>query len=308
MKIGLIDVDGHNFPNLAIMKLAGFHRREGAEVEWYDFTASYDVVYMAKVFTFTPDYPHPITNADKVVMGGTGYDLHKELPIPVEYSQPLYSIYPNFPQDTAVGFITRGCPNRCPWCVVPEKEGRIRPANYASEIIGDRPKAVFLDNNILAAGEFAARNLRDIAKLGTLVDFNQALDARLVDEHFAALLARCRWLKPIRFGCDTTAQISECERAIALLDAAGYKGQFMLYTIIGHDITEAVHRLSYWRGTHNGRVCVHAQPFIDFHGRSVVPKWQRDLARWANVRSVWKTTDIKDYEPRKGFKFKNYLR
>lgn len=307
MKIGLIDVDGHNFPNLALMKLAGWHRSEGDEVEWYDFSARYDVVYKAKVFTFTPDYPHPIINADKVVRGGTGYDLHKELPIPVEYSYPLYSLYPNFTQDTAVGFITRGCPNSCPWCVVPQKEGNIRPANYAREIIGDRPKAIFLDNNILAAGEFAARQLRDIADLGTRVDFNQALDARRVDENLASILARVKWLKPIRFGCDTTAQIGECERAISLLDKAGYNGRFMLYTIIDNDIREAVYRLSYWRGRHGGRVCVHAQPFLDFRGNAEPPKWQRDLARWANVRSIWKTVDVEDYEPRKGFKFKNYL-
>lgn len=72
MKIGLIDVDGHNFPNLPLMKLSAWHKQQGNEVKWYDpwdgILEPYDKVYMSKVFSFTPDYDAPIY-ANEVIGG-----------------------------------------------------------------------------------------------------------------------------------------------------------------------------------------------------------------------------------------------
>ena len=77
MRVGLIDVDGHNFPNLALLKLSSYHKARGDEVEWWwsDFI-HYDVVYMSKVFSdaYSKDVPEPL-NADKVIKGGTGYAI-----------------------------------------------------------------------------------------------------------------------------------------------------------------------------------------------------------------------------------------
>lgn len=74
MKIGLIDVDGHNFPNIPLMKLSAWHKKQGDQVEMYSpfFSGHMDKVYMSKVFTFTDDYPYYIY-ADEIVQGGTGY-------------------------------------------------------------------------------------------------------------------------------------------------------------------------------------------------------------------------------------------
>lgn len=79
MKIGLIDVDSHNFPNIPLMKLSAWHKAQGDHVEWYQplLTGHCDVVYMAKVFSFTPEYAYPI-DADKVIKGGTGYHIRLE--------------------------------------------------------------------------------------------------------------------------------------------------------------------------------------------------------------------------------------
>lgn len=64
MRIGLIDVDGHNFPNLPLMKLSAWHKQQGDTVEWYDpllaWKKPYDLAYMSKIFSFTPDYEHPV--------------------------------------------------------------------------------------------------------------------------------------------------------------------------------------------------------------------------------------------------------
>lgn len=123
MKIGLIDVDGHNYPNLALMKISAWHKSQGDDVEWYSpFAEHYDVVYMSKVFTHTNDYGYFINNADKIEKGGTGYDIKKDLPEDIDRLQPDYDLY-CIDKNTAYGFLTRGCIRKCPWCVVPKKEG-----------------------------------------------------------------------------------------------------------------------------------------------------------------------------------------
>ena len=186
-RIGLVDVDGHAkkkkwgatiYPNLALGKMARYWRNRGAVVEWATPMEHYDIVYMGKVFNFTPD-DLSIYNADEIIKGGTGYDIHSQLPDEIDRLQPDYSIYPHVPKDTAYGFLTRGCPNKCPWCVVPKKEGIIRPYMDVDEIaIEGRKKLVLMDNNILAAGEYGMEQLQKIIDRGYRVDFNQALDAR----------------------------------------------------------------------------------------------------------------------------------
>lgn len=308
MNIGLIDVDGHNFPNLALMKLSGWHKYHGDTVEWYTPFSHYDRVYMSKVFTFTQDYKQVIDNADEIFRGGTGYDLETNLPAPIELRVPDYSIY-HLPSDTAYGFLTRGCPNRCAWCVVPNKEGSIRENQDVEEIaVEGRKKLILLDNNILAAGDYAAEQFEKIIRHGYRIDFNQAMDARLVDNYFAELLARCKWIKYIRFGCDTAGQIAECDRAINLIRDKGYKGGFLLYTMLHGDIAENANRLEYWKGKFDGRVHCHAQPYIDFQGKNTIPQWQKDMARWCNRHVYYAASTFREFEIRKGFKCKQYFR
>lgn len=71
MKVGLIDVDGHNYPNLPLMKISAYHKAKGDSVEWYEpmFSGHMDRVYMSKVFSNTPDYEYCI-DADEVYRGG----------------------------------------------------------------------------------------------------------------------------------------------------------------------------------------------------------------------------------------------
>lgn len=77
MRVGLIDVDGHNFPNIPLMKLSAWHKAQGNKVEWYDhmFSPDMDVVYMSKVFGFTPDYQYPV-RSQKIYRGGV-WLLHR---------------------------------------------------------------------------------------------------------------------------------------------------------------------------------------------------------------------------------------
>lgn len=130
MKIGLIDVDGHNFPNLPLMKLSAWHKRQEDTVEWYDpltaWRSPLDRVYMSKVFQYTPDYQHPVC-AQEIIRGGTGYYYPvggNTLPNEVEHIYPDYSLYPELCRNTAYGFLTRGCPRGCGFCIVGQKEGK----------------------------------------------------------------------------------------------------------------------------------------------------------------------------------------
>ena len=311
MNIGLIDVDGHNFPNLALMKLSAYHKSNGDNVEWYWMGGHYDVVYMSKVFTHTPDFLYAIGNAESVVRGGTGYDIFSKLPDDVDCLQPDYSIYPWIDKKTAYGFLTRGCPNKCPWCVVPRKEGRIRPYMDCDEIaIDGRTNLALMDNNILAAGDYAVSQLEKIIERGYKVDFNQGLDARLVTPSVAELLARVKWSKYIRFGCDTPKQIEHCDKAIELIRSFGYNGSFFLYTMLYGDIEECYHRVSIWKDKrYQGKVKPHCQPELDFsHTRQNIPQWQKDMAHWANKKTCYFGVEFKEFEPRKGFKCKEYFK
>lgn len=124
MKIGLIDVDSHNFPNLCLMKLSAYHKAKGHTVEWWNAKGRYDLVYKSRVFTDTYSKDTiTVTNAEQVIFGGTGYDTKNRLPPEVEHSYPDYSIYPQF-FGIAYGFLSRGCPRNCGFCIVSSKEGR----------------------------------------------------------------------------------------------------------------------------------------------------------------------------------------
>lgn len=327
MKIGLVDIDGHAkkkkwgatiYPNLALCKIARYHKMRGDAVEWAIPFYHYDIVYKSKVFNFSTD-DLTAYDADQIIKGGTGYDITSQLPDEIDRMQPDYSIYPHIPSDTAYGFLTRGCPNKCPWCVVPRKEGVIRQYMDVDEIaIEGRKKLVLMDNNILAAGNYAVEQLEKIIDRGYKVDFNQALDARLVTDQYARLLARIKWIdRRIRFGCDTKGQIAECERAISLIQGYGYKGEFFLYTMIGgkSDFKESYERVHYWwvrnhecREKHLPNIYPYAQPYRDPDNPNFTPPlWQKDMAQWVNKHQIFQMVDFKDFEPRKGFKCSEYF-
>lgn len=214
-RIGLIDVDGgKTFPNLALMKISAWHKSKGHEVLWYTpFDGHFDEVYMSKVFSFTPDYDYFI-DADIIHRGGSGYciDLvdgkevfHPERDIhlsdEIEHMFPDYSIYPALTKDTAFGFLTRGCPRGCNFCIVGKKEGRCsRKVADLSEFWNGQKNIVLCDPNILACPEWKDL-LMQLMDSGAYVDFNQGLDIRMMTEEKALMLDRIR-IKEIHFAWD----------------------------------------------------------------------------------------------------------
>lgn len=212
-RIGLIDVDGHNYPNLPLMKLSAWHKRNGDSVEWYQplLSGHMDKVYMSKVFSFTPDYEYFI-DADEIVRGGSGYCIHLEdgkevfdkekdiwLPYEVEHIYPDYSIYGI--EDTAYGFLTRGCPRGCEFCHVGCKEGKksYKVADL-SEFWRGQKNIVLCDPNILACKDWK-NLLQQLIDSKAWVDINQGLDIRLMTEEKAEMIKQMK-VKELHFAWD----------------------------------------------------------------------------------------------------------
>ncbi len=213
MKIGLIDVDGHHYPNLPLMKISAWHKARGDSVEWYDtmFSGRMDKVYVSKIFSFSPDYDRYIA-ADEVVYGGSGYcislvdgkeeyDSVKDIPLPpeMEHIMPDYSLYGI--TDTAYGFLTRGCPNNCGFCHVCAKEGRVScKVADLSEWWNGQKDIVLCDPNLLACREHMDL-IRQLADSGAYVDINQGLDAKLLTPANIEEIKKIR-IKEIHFAWD----------------------------------------------------------------------------------------------------------
>jgi hypothetical protein len=249
-----------SFPNYALMKIAAWHKQRGDTAELFTpidprgaeqltlfpmeeypprrDAGIYDIVYSSKVFDFTPENP---CLPEGAIRGGTGYGSKAELPTEVDAMFPDYSIYPAC--DYAIGFVTRGCPNSCPWCVVPAKEGGIRPYRRWRELVRpDSNKLVLMDNNILASGH-GVRELESLIGSGYKLDINQGMDARLVDGRIAGILGRLEWMRHIRFSCDTAQQIGAIQQAAALLAERGVKPyRLFVYMLVTKDIGDAAER------------------------------------------------------------------
>lgn len=252
MYIGLHDAEkeylkNKHFPNYALMKISAWHKAQNDVVEWWNPLYKYDRVYSSKVFDFTPVDPYLPYDA---IRGGTGYSdipMNQTLPPEIDDMFPDYSIYPEC--DFAIGYLTRGCPNNCRWCVVPKKEGNIRPYRAWKDIVReDTDKLILMDNNILSC-EYGISQLESLIGSGYRIDLNQGMDARLVNDRIAHILSQLQWIRFIRFSCDQKSQIEPVKRTIELLGRHGVKPyKIFIYILVTKDIQDAADRVEALKG------------------------------------------------------------
>lgn len=315
MRIGLIDVDGHNFPNLPLMKLSSWHKSQGDTVEWYEplfhsIGEPFDRVYMSKVFgeEYTPDYPY-FVNAKEVIKGGTGYaisvvdgeeifDKSKDFDLPseVEHSYPDYGLYPAYTKDTAYGFLTRGCPNNCEFCIVTEKEGRCsHKVADLSEWWNGQKNIVLLDPNILGCREHM-NLLQQLVDSKARVDFTQGLDARFVTEENLELLKKIK-VQMLHFAFDFMKFEKQIVRGLSLvkdkLKINDRKAIVYMLTNFNTTIEEDLYRVE--KISELG-----FQPDVRIYRKNSLPETHvlRDLQRWANNKVIYRSCDFMDYVPR----------
>ena len=297
MRVGLIDVDGHNFPNLALMRISSYHKARGDTVEWWwsDFI-HYDLVYMSKIFSdaYSPDVDEPM-NADQVIKGGTGYCislgedgkehfdksknvlLHPE----VEAMFPDYSIYPQFP--FAVSMTSRGCPRGCAFCHVATKEGRcaVKVADV-SDFWNGQDDIQVLDPNITAC-----RQKRELfaqyLDTGALIEFNQGLDIRLLNDDDMADLNKMR-LKTIHFAWDNPTD--DLEKKFRNF-ANGFRRNSnigMVYVLVNFNSTmeQNLYRI---------RVLAEMgyDPYVMVYDKAHAPAEIKHLQRWCNNKIIFKS-------------------
>lgn len=200
MKVGLVDCDSHNFPNLPLMKIASYHRQKGNQVEFAKMGTYYDLLYVSKIFTESPEPKLP--EAGVTFFGGSGYDLETQLPYEVEHSYPDYDLYPDLTRDTAYGFLTRGCPRKNHgFCITPKKDGCISRKNAdLSEFWHGQKNIILLDQNLLACSE-RMDLLKQLSDSRASVDFNGGLDVRYLNDDILHAFQAIK-VKEYRFAWD----------------------------------------------------------------------------------------------------------
>lgn len=304
MKIGLIDVDGHNFPNLALMRISAYHKAQGDTVEWWwtDFI-HYDIVYMSKVFSFSADADEPM-NADKVIKGGTGYciktvngvevyDKSKDFVLPPEVERvfPDYAIYPQY--KFAVAMTSRGCPRGCAFCHVAAKEGRcaVKVADVSDFYAGQKVIEV-LDPNITACKD--KRDLfRQYIETGAQINFNQGLDIRLLNDEDISDLNRMK-LKNVHFAWDNPKEDlrDRFEWFAGKSTMKDYR-RMTVYCLTNFNSTldEDLYRIYTLRD-------LGYTPYVMIYNKANAPKQTRYLQRWCNNNIVFRSVKrFEDFDP-----------
>lgn len=327
MNIGIIDADGHNFPNLALMKISSYHRSHGDSVEWWSDEGSYDRVYISKVFseTYSPDVTTP-QNAREVIRGGTGYAIalkdgieiydkenDKPLPYQIEHTYPDYSLYPQYTgygqplkKQTAYGYLTRGCPRRCDFCHVSPKEGmNSHKVADLNEFWHGQGHICLSDPNILACSQ-CEDLFSQLIESGGKVDFNQGLDARLITKEKAELLASMRLDMP-HFALDNMKDKDNVARGIRLYVAAAKKVQkkwswrhARVFVLTNFDTTfeEDMERIKLIQKCE-------CWPYVMIYNKPTAPPITRRLQRWTNNPICYAaSSDFYDYQR---FKYKDVI-
>jgi hypothetical protein len=275
MKIGLLNLEWP-LRNLALDKIRCYYESQRHHVEEYFPLAhsSYDKIYCSSIFSFTDKSEVP----PGAICGGSGFSLKKKLPKEIDAMKPRNNY----------GFCSRGCPRKCPWCVVPRKEGKPRVEADLYDIWDGKSREVtFFDNNILALPEHFAYVCDQAQHEKVRIDFNQGLDWRLVSEDIMSIMARTKVQRYWRFSWDN---IKEDPTPVLNQMKNVYRLPICVYVLVGFNTTEDedLYRVN----------------TLKYHGMDVFamnyncqdnPRLKK-FCRWVNRPGIFKTVPWSKYD------------
>lgn len=320
MRIGIIDADllsrkKHRFPNLACMKISGYHKELGHDVSLllsWDDIENYDKVFVSKVFTDT-QVPDGVTELPCVEYGGTGFFFDKapNLPDEIEHHFPDYHLYDDFVNakiadgakrtefkeflDYSIGFVTRGCFRKCEFCVN-KKYDRVFSHSPLSEFYDQtRPKICLLDDNFFGYPKWR-EILSELQNTGKPFKFKQGLDERLMTDEKCEILCKSKYDGPITFAFDNVADYSLIEKQLNLIRRHTSK-EFTFYVLCGFESQDA-------RDVEN--VFVRIKLLMKYGCFPYVMRFEKykdsayrgmytTLARWCNQPSMFRKKSFREY-------------
>lgn len=291
MRVAIYDVDS-KIPNLALMKISAWHKSKGDSVEVYSplFKNEYDKIYASRIFSFSDT---SMLDPEKMEIGGTGWDMKKELPDEIEVMTPDYSLY-DYPH--SIGFTMRGCRLKCDFCVVPEKEGKPKSVMTIPEIWTQRDSdfVMLLDNDFFGNPDWAAR-IEEIRDLNLRVNFSQGLNIRNIKPEQAEAVASIRFSninatgKQVHFAWDDPRHEKLIHKGIGICLEAGIKAyQMAFYVLIGYHSTieEDLHRVEVLRS-------YGCDPYAMPYNKD--DPVQNRFARWVNHKAIFNSVSWDDY-------------
>ncbi|WP_096703350.1 radical SAM protein [Magnetospirillum sp. 15-1] len=308
MRVRLTQLDG-KLPNLALMRLAAWHRGRGHEVvftrqvEREMFEGEYDAVYGSAIFTASQPLIERFRQCwPSAIVGGTGSTsaITVEQVVGGRWERCDYRDHPGFLP--SLGFTARGCRMKCRFCMVPGSEGRPRSVNAIADLWrgpGHARKLLLLDNDFFGQPEeqWQAR-VAEIRGGDFRVCFSQGINIRLVDDRVAEALASVQYRddqfrqRRLYTAWDNLGDERVFFRGVERLDKAGVPPRhLMAYMLVGFDPAETWDRIHYRFGR---MVAAGIRPYP-----MVFDPARRDLKqfqRWA-VTGLYRAVPWADYDP-----------
>ena len=319
MRIGLIDIDSI-LPNLALMKISSYYKSNEYQVEFVQAGNNYDKIFASAIFTRSKHKCEKLIEyyGDLIEIGGTGWDIKKELPEEIDRMKPDYDLYtvediaPRIKGistkqrkidkaseivNAGMGFTSRGCIRNCEFCFVPKKEGKFRNAAEIKDLINPKSNDLILHDNNLTADPFCIDKLHEIRDRGLTVDINQGCDVRLMNEDIAKALSEVKHLRSIHYAWDLMGFEKQVLSGIKTLSKYIKNYRHMCFMLVGFDTTfeEDMYRFRKLDG-------LGIRPYVMKYNQKNDDERLNKFARWVDSMIYKAVPDFEDYEPWKKIK------
>lgn len=312
MAIGLIDIDS-KIPNLALMKISNYYKKLGEEVEFVQKNKEYENIYASTIFTRSKDKVEKLVEiygAD-IEVGGTGWDIKKELNIEIEKTRPDYNLYSaeeiasrmkgigtkehklrkaNEIVNAGMGFTSRGCVRNCGFCFVPTKEGKFHDVAEIKDIINPKSNVIILHDNNFTADPYCIEKLKEIKERKLIVDINQGCDVRLMNDEKAYWLGQVRHLRSVHYAWDLMEYEDKVLNGIETLSKYVKKYKHMCFMLVGFNTSFEEDMYRFKKLTE-----MKVDPFVMIYNQ--IPDVRlKHFARWVNGR-IYKKCKFEEYGP-----------